>query len=703
MELIQNYFRFNFQISVTSSQQKAQVFTNPVQTSAPQHQIPMHTISNQQTTNAQQTSNAQQTQPTIMRKDTSMATNANPPMFIELPKVAPNQQLFSLNTLTNQIVQLSPGLTTAALGPMERLLIVPAGINSQQLLQCLNQGQIHFNNIGQAAPSSNDVKTQAPSQPMTYQLQSHAHPSTAAQANKTKNIVMAQPVVVVPPKAKKTKAKKPKADTQKKSIVVDMKPTIVKTLDGQSKQVVAMKTAQVPIASMAPSITTTVYKSIATQKPIAQPKIIGNSPQTNQTIVMTTASQAVQANEALMMTAGPRVIHQAMIAVPTHQQHQPQQQSATDRIDATCYQFGRKPSKLQTTPGTSNGDGVLMKNVTVTTTSSTNTSTTMPPLISVSSTAPQMVSPQYVPRVQTIQLTPQKQQLLKNVQMQIQNLSGRLQNKQLLSSIRPDVSPSNPLCNKPLPTLTNINAMNDMEIYQALQRLFIEQQNILATGKIIPTLPAHGTHSFSTNVPMTSPISFNASCTPTPTPAPVININVSNAAPSATTTVAIVAASVASSARFGGSSQPRNGLSSTSQPSSSITSTTTMTTMATTTKPAPRADTKSLHSPHSVQLLHNGSPTTTVTATATTTTSTVTPSLTVNNGVYKCVQMRTNVYKCQAAQQQFINANNSSATVISTVTPTTTTSQPIQTSAPSAPSASPAPAPIPPPPLQPAR
>lgn len=470
-----------------------------------------------------------------MRKDTSIPTttaNTNAPMFIELPKVAPNQQLFSLNTLTNQIVQLSPGLTTAALGPMERLLIVPAGITSQQLLQCLNHGQIHFNNIGQAAPSSNDVKTQpqqplgmpttttaAPavtmSQPPANQMQPHAQQTAAMQANKAKTIVQPQPVVVETPKAKKTKARKPKAESNKKSIVVDMKPTIVKTLDGQSKQVVAMKTAQVPMSSMAATLTTTVYKSVASQKlmtskPIAQPKIIGNSPQTNQTIVMTTASQAVQANEALMMTAGPRVIHQAMIAVST-QPHQPLM----------------KTSIIQS------------KNVTVTTTTSAApaTNATLPPLISVSS-APQMVSPQYVPRVQTIQLTPQKQQLLKNVQMQIQNLSGRLQNKQLLSSIRPDVSPNNPLCNKPLPTLTNINAMNDMEIYQALQRLFIEQQNILATGKIIPTLPAHGTHTFTANVPMASPISINASSVPAPV------LNVSSAPPSLSTTVATVASTV---------------------------------------------------------------------------------------------------------------------------------------------------------------
>lgn len=67
---------------------------------------------------------------------------------IELPKISANQQLFSLNTITNQITQLSSGISTASLAPMERLLIVPAGVNKQQLAKCLLQGQIHFDNTG---------------------------------------------------------------------------------------------------------------------------------------------------------------------------------------------------------------------------------------------------------------------------------------------------------------------------------------------------------------------------------------------------------------------------------------------------------------------------------------------------------------------------------------------------------------------------
>lgn len=131
------------------------------------------------------------------------------------------------------------------------------------------------------------------------------------------------------------------------------------------------------------------------------------------------------------------------------------------------------------------------------------TPNSVPPLVNVNST-PQM------PRVQTIQLTPQKQQLLKNVQLQIQTLSSKLQNKSLLSTLSfpSDFDANNPLYNKPLPQFNMNNMMSDVDIHQALQRLFIEQQKILATGKIIPTLPAG--HGFATTAARAkSPIALN--------------------------------------------------------------------------------------------------------------------------------------------------------------------------------------------------
>jgi nuclear receptor coactivator 6 len=129
----------------------------------------------------------------------------------------------------------------------------------------------------------------------------------------------------------------------------------------------------------------------------------------------------------------------------------------------------------------------------------------MPPLVSVNSAQPPLQTPpQTVPRVQTIQLTPQKQQHLKNVQMQIQQLSAKLQNKSLLSTltIPIDFDPNNPIHNEPLPVLNNIQAMTDPEIHKALQRLFIEQKKILASGKIIPTIPSGHTFGSASQVPL---------------------------------------------------------------------------------------------------------------------------------------------------------------------------------------------------------
>lgn len=117
----------------------------------------------------------------------------------------------------------------------------------------------------------------------------------------------------------------------------------------------------------------------------------------------------------------------------------------------------------------------------------------VPPLIN--------MNPVPIPRVQTIQLTPQKQQALKNVQLQIQQLSTRLQNKSLLNTLTQEYDPTNPLHNKPLPLLANCNT--DAEIHEALQILFIEQQKILATGKLIPNISAA---SFMTTPPSMSPI-----------------------------------------------------------------------------------------------------------------------------------------------------------------------------------------------------
>lgn len=434
----------------------------------------------------------------VITQPSLVLNNVNAPKLIELPKTAPNQQLFSLNTITNQITQLPPGLTTAALGPMERLLIVPAGVNKQQLAKCLIQGQIHFDNIGQATQlpdhygkavksgamnqsSANESKTnlqqqqqipqpiiQRQIQLQTNQVNSSPTPNittqtqlkqTAAQKAATLDI---QNKTKIETKPKRAKPKKSKAETNKanKAMLAITKPNEIIKSDNENTNANYLQQSN---ANEMP-------KSIKSPK-LCNPVQLSQNFSANQTNAMVNISTVNTDSKATLSMATQKAMQQA-----SHQMPQP------IVID---------PSKSNNlTP---------QKNLTIAVNAS---QTSMPPLISVNQA--QMVSPTHVPRVQTIQLTPQKQQSLKTVQMQIQTLSSRLQNKSLLSSIRPDLSPTNPLHNKPLPVLTNLNAMNDIEIYQALQRLFIEQQKILATGKVISTLPA--APNFSANISSTSSV-----------------------------------------------------------------------------------------------------------------------------------------------------------------------------------------------------
>lgn len=160
-----------FTNAVQTQSSESQVFSPPPQQQQQQQIAFQHHQLQQMTTMVQQNQMSQpqqliqvpqhhqqltqQHQLTQIKKEAAptVVVNPNAPKLIDLPKVDSNQQLFSLNTLTNQITQLNPSCKTANLGPMERLLIVPAGINTQQLAQCLIQGQIHFNNIGQATES----------------------------------------------------------------------------------------------------------------------------------------------------------------------------------------------------------------------------------------------------------------------------------------------------------------------------------------------------------------------------------------------------------------------------------------------------------------------------------------------------------------------------------------------------------------------
>lgn len=343
--------------------------------------------------------------------------------FVELPKIQPNQQLFSLNTLTNEITQLSSNQTTAALSPMERLLIVPSGINAQQLAQCLSQGQIHFNNIGQA--SASDIKVR--------------EPITTSTAPNTVQFHIQKPSNPVVIKKEQVEEKPKKSRAKKKNVVEEARVEIKKEPGLQSPPPPPMKfitntTKYVKTTAVTTSLITSTTKNTITISPSPMNTSLTSakmSPRTDNTKSMKTNSISVI----------PTTLSSPIVASPTTV-------------------MSKTTKNQQKTPVTTMNTIVAAP----------------PPLVSVN-------------RVQTIQLTPQKQQSLKNVQNQIQQLSAKLQNKGLLATLSAEIDPENPVHNSPLPILNNISTMTDSEIFNALQRLFIEQQKILATGKIIPTIP----------------------------------------------------------------------------------------------------------------------------------------------------------------------------------------------------------------------
>lgn len=462
------------------------------------------------------TTTTNQFQPQPQQQQQTVVINSNAPKFVELPKVGPNSQLFSLNTLTNQITQMSPGQTTAALGPMERLLIVPTGINAAQLAQCLLQGQIHFNNIGPVQPTSEPPPQP---QPMVKPLQQppqivsqNFKPTGMTAPVQIQNKVVNNVVPVPKEKPKRSRSKKadkppppPKASLVKVNPVGSGLPPNVILQPGQHAQPIlaedGTKIGTKIVGTVNPN-NFVVASSAAPPPPIAQvhPQIqskikpITTTTQCNNLIVsnattanVTAAGGNLSFNSSINSSSGNGSVNVCV---------QP-----NNVLSGTSLSSGKKSSKIQQTQQQQHQPMLNQ----------------MPPLVSVNSGAPAPSptptptgTPSVVPRVQTIQLTPQKQQLLKSVQQQIQQLSAKLQNKNLLATltIPADFDPTNPVFNKPLPVLTNIQNMADPEITQALQRLFIEQQKILATGKIIPTIPSG--HALAV-----------AAANPPPPPAPI--------------------------------------------------------------------------------------------------------------------------------------------------------------------------------------
>ncbi|XP_055716091.1 mucin-2 isoform X2 [Phlebotomus papatasi] len=440
---------------------------------------------------------------TISPQPTAVLVNPNLPKFVELPKIGPNQQLFSLNTITNQITQINPGLTTASLGPMERLLIVPAGINAQQLAQCLLQGQIHFNNIGQVNQAQEREQQNQPNQ-TTHQMTQQKPVAVVGQTgNGAASGTVGNPASVV--------SNQGKDQLKVTSAVVKVNENKVKKTT-KVKKLKPMSEAKV--IKMAPG-KNVVLENRTLQKcnhfnesSVKAPGRLLVHPSTASTVVTTTSAlsttlgnAAVQLSTSIGCATPTTSVHVPNTAIvrpsiiSNNARHHPSSTNTHSHpiITPTINQPQPQPLQVIPPPGQDQHAHHQPKmppqspNVTKTTATGA-----LPPLVSVNTT---------LPRVQTIQLTPQKQQMLKDVQMKIQTLSGKLQNKTLLSTltIPIDYDASNSLHNQPLPTLTNLYAMTDADIHAALQRLFLEQQKILATGKIIPTLPTP--HTFSNMTP----------------------------------------------------------------------------------------------------------------------------------------------------------------------------------------------------------
>lgn len=410
-----------------------QIFNNVMHS----HTMPSHVIHN----------NSQQIQVQSNKTDNSnnqqqvVMPNPNILKFVELPKIQPNQQLFSLNTITNEITQLNPNQTTAALSPMERLLIVPSGINAQQLAQCLSQGQIHFNNIGQA-PTTDPNKVQ-----QQLQIQQQQQQNQLQVSNKSSNIQKVNQYIKkepTEPKQKKPRGKKAKLLEEQQKIEIKKEPMMI--------------------------------QSPPPMKVITDTKFIKAS-----TITTSTVTTTMNTGSKNTITISPN---------PTLVVNPPKVTPKVMQINNSP-KMNLKQNSISVIPTTTmNKQGAIKagKNNQIKTAMAPQLS----PIVSQQQAPPPLVSVNQapMPRVQTIQLTPQKQQSLKNVQMSIQQLSAKLQNKNLLATLTADVDPNNPAHNNPLPVLNNINTMSDSDIYNALQRLFVEQQKILATGKIIPTIPA---------------------------------------------------------------------------------------------------------------------------------------------------------------------------------------------------------------------
>ncbi|KAL9892415.1 BRD4 interacting chromatin remodeling complex associated protein isoform 2-T2 [Glossina fuscipes fuscipes] len=474
--------------------------------------------------------------------------------YVALPKIDPNsQQLFCLNTLNNQITPISPNQTTASIAPTERLLIAPAGINAQQLAQCLQQGQIHFNDVNpptaQNQPSTTMVtqslNNQQPKQQIVHPLASSASSvptittsmNTIAGASATitsltnqTNVAMTTATTVT---TKQVANVAPIID-QSKAVKQDNKQnTLIGATNANTSTVQKKKPVRKPKASTTTAADVALMKNATVVKPLPKLDPLSQKPNNNpiQIVQPNTASgKPVTSNPCLTPTStnvtnttstsnisniasvppfqttqianGTKLVG---VTAPMQQQtqsnnmiQQQQQQNSLNMLrpqgsNGNVFGLGFSSISSISTTITSSTSSNSMNNInssmqngppslTSIQQNNINQSTGSSPSTTTPPQQQQQFQPQHtVSRVQTIQLTPQQQQMFRQVQMQIQYLTYKMQHKSMVSSL-------------PLPPEFDANiiapfnkAMSEIELNTSLQRLFVEQQSILASGKEIPT------------------------------------------------------------------------------------------------------------------------------------------------------------------------------------------------------------------------
>uniref|UniRef100_A0A1A9V3F0 GLTSCR1 domain-containing protein n=1 Tax=Glossina austeni TaxID=7395 RepID=A0A1A9V3F0_GLOAU len=470
--------------------------------------------------------------------------------YVALPKIDPNsQQLFCLNTLNNQITPISPNQTTASIAPTERLLIAPAGINAQQLAQCLQQGQIHFNDVNpptaQSQPSTTmitqSLNNQQPKQQIVHPLASSANSvptittsmNTTAAASATITSITNQTNVAMTTATVTTKqvANVAPIIDQSKAVKQDNKQnTLIGATNTNTSAVQKKKPVRKPKASTTTAADVALMKNATVVKPLPKLDPLSQKPNNNpiQIVQPNTASgKPVTSNPCLTPTStnvtNTTTSSSNIASVQPFQTTQLASGTKLVGVTAPMQQQTQSNNMIQQQPQNSlnmlrpqgsNGNvfglgfsSISSISTTITSSTSSNSMNNMnsnmqngpPSLTSIqqnninqstgsspSTTTPpqqqQQFQPQHtVSRVQTIQLTPQQQQMFRQVQMQIQYLTYKMQHKSMVSSL-------------PLPQEFDANiiapfnkAMSEIELNTSLQRLFVEQQSILASGKEIPT------------------------------------------------------------------------------------------------------------------------------------------------------------------------------------------------------------------------